>query len=36
MPPPIKMTNGMARGIVFFGSIVSSVSVVIASKPRNE
>lgn len=36
MPPPISAVSRMARGIVLRGSIVSSVNVVTASKPRNE
>ena len=34
--PPISATSTMARGMVRRGSRVSSVSVLIASKPRNE
>ncbi|GAA3289459.1 hypothetical protein GCM10020295_01360 [Streptomyces cinereospinus] len=36
MPPPIRAISTMARGMVRFGSMVSSVSVVTASKPRKE
>src|SRR6185437_9700681 len=36
MPPPISRTSRMARGMVFLGSMASSVSVVMASKPKNE
>ena len=34
--PPIRAIRRMARGTVLRGSIVSSVNVVTASKPRNE
>ncbi len=34
--PPMTVTRTIALGMVRFGSLVSSVSVVIASKPRNE